>query len=273
MKEAKLFKPIQLALTVSRKEYVTPHYIRVFLTGDNVAAIANTTIGVHTKILIPPKGINKVYIPEFDYEKRQWIPQADDIRPTVRTYTHRGIDLEKKEIWIDFVAHGDEGPASAWAISAQKGDALGVMMKGRKKELHPQAENYLLVGDATAIPLLGAILEALPATAKGRCLIEVYGKEDEQPLQTKADVQIEWLHNQHQQQGSGLAEAVRRLELPKQNRYAHVAAEFSAVKEIRLYLRKEKRWQREELNAYSYWKSGIAEDQSTMERRQENGND
>lgn len=104
----KNFKTIQQALKVCRKEYITPHYIRIYLTGDDISAFENTTIGVNNKIFIPPKGLNEIHFPEFDYEKMQWKTQPEDIRPVIRTYTHRGIDLQKNEIWIDFVVHGQK---------------------------------------------------------------------------------------------------------------------------------------------------------------------
>src|SRR5699024_10069343 len=164
---SKTLKSIQSVLTVTAKEYITPKYIRIFLTGDSVPLFANTTVGVNNKIVIPPKGLNEIHFPEFDRKAMQWKPLPDAIRPSVRTYTHRGIDLAKNEIWIDFIAHGDEGPASAWAIDAQPGDVLGVLMRDGPSELYRKAENYFLVGDATAIPVLAAILEDLPETAKG----------------------------------------------------------------------------------------------------------
>jgi len=261
---------IQLELIVIKKEYLTPHYIRITLTGEGVEAIANTTVGIHNKILIPPRGLNKVYFPQFDDDKKQWIHPEVHLRPSIRTYTHRGIDLEKKEIWIDFVAHGDEGPASAWAMTAKPGDILGVMMKERKSQLYTQADHYILIADATGIPVIGAILEDLPAYAKGDCIIEVHSKEDEQHLQTKANIRFHWLHNSKPQGGSLLPDLVKQLELPENNRYAHIVAESSSVKEIREYLRKEKNWEREEFAAFSYWKSGVSEDKSTSERIQEN---
>jgi NADPH-dependent ferric siderophore reductase len=265
-------KFIRAELSVSRKEYITPHYIRIYLTGPDIPLFENTTIGVNNKILIPPKGLNKVYFPEFDYEKKQWQPMRDDVRPAVRTYTHRGIDLESNEIWIDFVAHGDEGPASAWAMAAKEGDVLGVLMKDGKIELFAKAGNYLLIGDATAIPVLGAILEDLPVTANGLCIIEVHSREDVQPLKTKADIRFVWLYNDHPQTGSQLAETVRSQPLPTDNRFAYIAAEYSAVKDIRHYLRKEKGWQQKELYGYSYWKSGVSEDKSVADRRAEKTN-
>ncbi|AZA76148.1 siderophore-interacting protein [Chryseobacterium sp. G0186] len=266
----KNFKAIQAELKVSRKEYITPHYIRIFLTGEQVSLIANTTVGVNNKILIPPKGFKQIHFPEFDYDAMIWKPQPEETRPSIRTYTHRGIDLEKNEIWIDFVAHGDEGPASAWALECKEGDLLGVLMKDGKTELYGKAENYLLVADATGIPVLATILEDLPNTAKGTCIIEVHGKEDKQHLETLADIHFIWLYNEHPQQGSQLAEIVKQQILPETSRSGYVAAEFSSVKEIRSYLRKEKHWKQEELYAYSYWKSGVAEDKSAGERHKEN---
>jgi len=269
----KTFKPIQAELIVTRKEYITPHFIRIYLTGDNIYEFANTTIGVNNKILIPPNDVNKIHFPKLDIENHKIIQAEPNVRPIIRTYTHRGIDLAKNEIWIDFVAHGDEGPASSWAINAQKGNVLGVMMKNEKKELYTKATNYLLVGDATAIPVLSSILEDLDAHEKGICIIEVNSKEDEQQLKTKAEIQFIWLHNHNPQQKSDLAKVVKQQNLPQTDRSAYVAAEFSSVKEIRNYLRKDCNWNREEMYAFSYWKSGVAEDKSKDDRRMERDRD
>ena len=139
--------------------------------------------------------------------------------------------------------------------------------------LYPKANWYLLAGDATAIPVLSCILESLPATANGKCIIEVHSKEDEQLLKTKANIDFYWLHNPKPEQSSTLAKEVKKVsfpDFPNVSRYSYVAAEFNTVKEIRNYLRKEMNWKREELNAYSYWKAGVSEDNSAQERHNEN---
>lgn len=272
MEATKEIKTIQEQLYVARKELITPHYLRVYLTGENIYKFANTTVGVNNKIMIPPKGCTAIHFPTFDYEQMQWIQPPEEVRPFIRTYTHRGIDLEANEIWIDFVIHGEnaeEGPASNWALTAQKGDVLGVLMKNGKSELYPFAEYYMLVGDATALPVLASILEDLPSEAKATCILEVYDKADEQIFSTRATVNYTWLHQKNHLGESRLSEEVKKLQLPEENRFAYVAAEFSAVKKIRHYLRKEKSWNRDELYAYSYWKSGVAEDKSVSERQKE----
>ncbi len=262
-------KRIREVMIVSDKQVLTPHYIRIYLkeqlTGQSIeqstekkntiANIANMTVGANNKLLIP-------------VDKNQPLDLDDTANFTRRTYTHRGVDIEKQHIWIDFVAHGDEAPATGWATHAQVGDQLGVIMNPKNKPLYPEADHFLLAGDATAIPVLGAILESLPATATGQCVIEVHGKEDEQNLLTSANIKITWLYNPHPMQGSQLADTVKSLMLPnaEQRRFAFVAGEFSSVKAIRHYLKSEQNWSKEELYAFSYWKAGVAEDKSAKDR-------
>lgn len=253
-------QPVREVMTVTAKQMVTPHYLRIYLTGqrDTMANIATMTVGVNNKIAIP-------------IDKRKPLNLNDPSSFVIRTYTHRGVDVENQQLWIDFVAHGDDAPASGWATHAQVGDELGVMMRPKSSALYPKADHLLLVGDATAIPVLGAILESLPSTATAQCIIEVHGKEDEQHLSTQADVNMTWLHNPHPMQGSQLATVIKSLTLPNadQRRFAYIASEFSSVKAIRHYLRGELNWSKNEIYAFSYWKSGAAEDQSASDRRAE----
>lgn len=255
---------------VSKKEFITPHYIRVTLQGDGATDFAACTIGSNNKIFIPPAGSKEVAFPVFDAEKGAWVNPADNEKPIVRTYTHRGIDVANKEILIDFVNHGDNGPASSWALHAQEGDALGVAMKLRKSPLYPAADWYFLIGDATAIPVLASILESLPPEAKGHCILEVSSPTDIQPQLGHAGFTIQWIFNGHPESGSSLAEEVLKVSIPDEgSRFAYVACEYSSVKALRTYFREELNWSNQELYAFSYWKAGVAEDQSAQDRRQE----
>ncbi|WP_313581051.1 siderophore-interacting protein [Chishuiella sp.] len=255
--------------TVIKKEFITPHYIRIHVTSEDIYQFANSTIGDNNKILIPPEGLNEIHFPEFNDQNHQWIHPPKELAPSIRTYTHRGINLEKKELIIDFVNHGDNGPASKWAINATKGSKLGVMMRTEPTELFAKADYYLFVGDATAIPVISSILEALPNQAKGTCILEVHDEKDEQELQTNADIKFIWVHNSSPELGSNLAEVTKQINFSEESKFGYVAAEFSTVKEIRTYLRKVKSWTNKELYAYSYWKIGISEDKSQSDRQKE----
>src|SRR5690606_18576262 len=170
---------IRSVLTVKHTKHLSPHYIRITLTGEDVLLFKDAKVGSNNKIFLPAQGENETH---FDSSIR-------------RTYTHRGINLDKNEMAIDFVAHGETGPASAWAINAKSGDPLGVAMKVTSSPLYPEVDWYLLVADATGIPVIAAILESLPASAKGIAFIEVLNKNEEIPLTTVADIQIRWVHN------------------------------------------------------------------------------
>lgn len=268
-KENKAQHIINATLKVKRKEYITPHYLRITLTGADVPRFAAATVGENNKIFIPPVGVNEIHFPQF--ENGKWLFPDAAVSPSVRTYTHRGIDLEKNEMYIDFVAHGDNGPASAWAMHAEEGAILGIAMYALQTELYPQADWYLLAGDATALPVLSAILEDLPETAAGVAHFLVESPQEIQHIRTRSKVVVNWHFYGDSLQNTILEDRISEIELPEvpTKRFAYVAAEFSAVKTIRNYLRKVQNWTREELYAYSYWKLGTSEDQSAMERREE----
>ncbi|MDR2230126.1 MAG: siderophore-interacting protein [Flavobacteriaceae bacterium] len=260
----------EIVAVVSRKEYITPHFIRIFLYSEELLQFKETAIGDNNKIVIPPPGMNEVHFPTIDEYSHQWIYPPKEVAPTIRTYTHRGVNWQTNELYIDFVDHGDTGPASKWAREAKKGSKLGVMMRTESKKLYPaDAQWYFLIGDATAIPVLSIILESLPKQAKGVCIIEVHNKLDEQNLRTAADIKFIWNHNSEPHLGNKLTDVVRNIKIPNLKKYGYVACESSTVKEIRSYLRNERLWTSAELNAYSYWKAGISEDESKKDIRRE----
>ena len=245
-------KKIRSVFHVKHKEYITPHFIRVtFNINDNQAEmLTNVKSGSNNKIFIPA--------------------DETDTQGIVRTYTNRKIDLENRELSIDFVAHGDNGPASAWALNVQEGDFLGIGMKESTRPLVPEADAYLLVGDATALPVICAIVEQLPEGVNVKVLMETFGKDDEILSCSAANVDIEWLYNPTPEKGSQLAEAAKQFKFPEdeQRKYVYVAAEYSTVKELRDYFKADATLDSRALHAVSYWKAGESEDQAGLHKKQ-----
>lgn len=263
--------------TLIKRQYITPNYIRLTLTHPQVGDYAQTTIGANNKIFIAPKGVDQVYLPTVDELTGLPVLVPEDLAPIMRTYTHRGIDLKNNEIYIDFVAHGGDSPASNFAINAALGSPLGVAMGVVPKSLYPDVSWYLLAGDATAIPVLGAILQGLDSKKRVEVIIEVQSQEDIQSLDYSSQANITWLINPTPGKDSLLAEKVKELieQEPWQgdSKFCYLASEMQSVKDIRQYLRKQKNWDKTELYAYSYWKSGKAESESLSLRRQEKDSD
>src|SRR5699024_1137540 len=73
------------------------------------------------------------------------------------------------------------------------------------------ARNVLLVGDETAVPAVGSILEALPASISGHTLLEVPEAGDAQQLHSRSGVQVTWLPREGRPHGELLDAAVRRV--------------------------------------------------------------
>ncbi|KAA2223282.1 siderophore-interacting protein [Chryseobacterium sediminis] len=245
--QAEKTKKIRSAFIVKNKQYLTPHLIRVVfeIRENQVELLANVRSGSNNKIFIPAEEGNS---------------------PLVRTYTNRKIDLEKRELSIDFVAHGDNGPASAWALQAISGDSLEIGMKESTRPLVPDADFYLLAGDATALPVICAIAEQFPPYVSAKILLEVAGKEDELILCSAADISVEWLHNPHPEEGSQLAEAVKSVQFPPGvlKEYVYIAAEYATVHELRTYFKTTLQWDPHGLYICSYWKAGQAENIRTV---------
>ena len=66
-------------------------------------------------------------------------PQPDSERPITRTYSVRF--QRENEIDIDFVLHGDGGPASRWAVDCQDGETIMAGGPGPKTLVDQQADN------------------------------------------------------------------------------------------------------------------------------------
>jgi NADPH-dependent ferric siderophore reductase len=229
--------------TVLRTETLSPHLIRVVLGGAGFDTFTNN---------------------EFTdrYVKLQF-GQPGEARPTTRTYTVRRIDTDARELTIDFVYHGDEGYAGPWAASAKPGDILRLMGPGGAYAPRPDADWHLLVGDESALPAIGAAIEALPAGVPARAFVLVHGETDEQKFDTPAEVDITWLH-----EGSDLVAAVRAYEFLPGTVQAFVHGEAGFVADLRGYLGKERGIAKDFLSISGYWRQGKNEDGWQAEKRE-----
>lgn len=241
---------------------VTPHMRRITVAADGLIGLHGLMPGIHLKILLPQPGQEKPLLPTID-ASGQPLPPPEEGRPTVRTYTVRSFEPETGELAIDFVLHGDEGPASAWATNVQAGNYLGIAL--RPGISYREADWYLLAGDQTALPAIGAILELLPASARGVAFIEVPDATEEQALEFEADIQVQWLHRNGVEAGKStlLQEAVRSASVPDgraEIRFVWVATEVSTAKEIRDYMKMKYQLAAHELHVAAYWKLGMDEE-------------
>lgn len=233
---------------VLRAERIAPQMVRVVFEVDGFAVGPFTDS--YVKLQFPREDV--VYPEPFDLgEIRATLPR--DQWPRTRTYTVRRWD--GRELWIDFVVHGDEGVAGPWAAKAQPGDVLHFAGPGGGYAPDPDADWHLMAGDESAWPAIAASVEALPAGAVAKVFVEVDGAEDEHPVPG-----VTWLHRNGRRRGEALVEAVRALDFPPGDVHVFVHGEANAVKALRGHLRLERRIPRERMSISGYWRLGADED-------------
>lgn len=239
-------------MTVRRAREITPTMRRVTLAGADVGHFE--TGGLHVRALIPPAG-RKPRWPVAGRDGRVVWPKGED-ELTRRVYTVRSVDRARGEIDIDVVLHGDS-PGSVWATTAQAGDPVGLLGPGGG-DIVP-ADWYLLCGDETALPVIARIAEALPPEARATILLEVADASERQPIESAAQIELNWLHRDGAEAGTtGLLEAaVKAAEWPASGTpYVLAGCEHRQARAIRSYLRKERGLARDRHLVAAYWRRG-----------------
>ncbi|GJF14168.1 siderophore-interacting protein [Mycolicibacterium cyprinidarum] len=179
---------------VVRTEQLTPHMIRVVLGGSGKGTGFDTftpleSTDAYVKLVFVDDAVDAEAL-----ERPLTLESFATLDHTVRTYTVRRTDIERREITIDFVVHGDHGVAGPWATAASPGQRIFVMGPSGAYAPDRGADWHLLAGDEAALPAISAALEALPDTAIGKAFVEVAGPEDEIDLIAPVGVDVAWIY-------------------------------------------------------------------------------
>ena len=303
---AAAYVPFDLEVAAVRR--LSPTFVRVAFAGPALAELhdggARGLRDTRIKLVVPDRPGHE---PRLDVDVsdpewyRRWLALDPSVRGHLRTYTVRRFTKEPEPLLeVDFVLHLDEdghgGPAGTWAAQAVPGQRLTVLGPNRR---HPDPGGYewsppappvggtrqiLLVGDETALPAIGAILEGLPPGYAGEALVEVPGIDDVQQLTAPPGVRVTYLTRNGRPRGVATLEALAtRLttslspaadpepaedELlwetptgrpPEDGVYAWVAGEASVVREVRRALIGRHGLTRRQVAFMGYWRQGRAE--------------
>lgn len=251
-------------LRVLRTQQLTPHMIRIVAGGEGLALFQpNEFTDAYVKVLFPVPGVS--YPEPFDMGViRAELPREH--WPVMRSYTVRHYDADAGELTIDFVHHGDEGVAGPWARRVQPGDDLLLNGPGGAYAPGAEADWHLLVGDESALPAIALSLEHMPEGAPVRVFVEIEGPGERQPLTTKGDAQVHWVHRSA---GESLVDAVRGLEFPAGTVQAFVHGEAGFVRELRRHLLDERGVRKDLLSISGYWRRGATDEQWRAEKAAE----
>lgn len=218
------------------KQALTKNMLRIVLTGDELSHF--------------PEGY------ESGYVKLNFTLSTG--KKCVRSYTVRAFDLDALTLTLDFVVHGDNGPASAWAMSVKDGETIVVDGPGPVKLVDMAADWFLICGDMTALPAISVNLEQLPKEAKGCAVIEIANEDDKQHINLPEGIDLQWVINPHPDTPNTiLSDAVMALPWGGQGRpYVWLATEFTTMRHLRRYFKQDRQVAKDNLYVSSYWKMG-----------------
>lgn len=235
--------------------------IRVVFSGPELAGFPEDREGANCKLMIPAPGETRK-----NFANRL----SNGPAPIRRTYTVRHFDPATKELAIDFVAHGDEGPASGWASRAKPGDFLGFAGPSAPKITRFDADWYLVAADPSALPIAAATLEAMPRDAKGIAIFEITSEEDRQEIDAPEGIVMHWfVHPDPHQPSTAQETFIRQMDWPDGRVQTCVAGESGVIRALRAFFHQEQSIPRADTYISGYWKIGLVEDDHQKLKRAE----
>jgi NADPH-dependent ferric siderophore reductase len=234
---------------------LTPRMRRITVGGAQLAGFVSQGADDHIKLMF-------ARTPEEELALQSMVlggPKEDGPKPAMRDYTPRRFDLERQELDIDFVLHGD-GPAATWAAQAAPGQHLHIGGPRSSLIVPDIFDSYLLIGDETALPAIARRLEELPAGRRVLAVIEIEDDAERQPLDSQAEVEIIWVNRQSAPHA--LLQAVTTLQLPAGELYAWIATEAALSRQLRKVLVQEHGLPESAIKAAGYWRLVEEDDQA-----------
>lgn len=191
-------------VTVSRIDRLSPSFVRVTFHSPELVHFSDRGLDQRVKLVLPLADSGFEHFPQGtdDWSWWQaWRELPHERQNPIRTYTARQIRRHSGEVDVDFVSHGDAGPASAWVESSSLGDEVVMVGPDARSGQQPMgiewnprdARTLLLAGDETAVPAIAAILTQLPQDARGCVFLEVPSRADILPLAAPDGVDLHWL--------------------------------------------------------------------------------
>lgn len=254
-------------VSVLRHFDLAPNLRRIVFGGTALQGFPTGSDGDHIKVMLPQPHQAEPVLPTLGPNGPIW-PAAEQ-RPIVRTYSVSQFDAVRCELAVDFVLHGDNGPASRWANRVEVGAVVGIAGPGGPARIDADADWVLLVADPSSLAALQAALHTLPSTAVGHALIEVASDHEQVPLQHPTGVKVQWLMRGAQPAGESrlLLHAIQTLAWPTAGQLSvMLAGESHQLVAIRDFLLLQRGLAKTRMYAVPYWKDQHDEESYHAER-------
>jgi NADPH-dependent ferric siderophore reductase len=203
---------------VSEIDDVTPRMRRIRISGEPLRDLAYRP-GQHVRVRVGELGIK-------------------GFRDALRTYSVWDHDPDGR-LDLCVLDHPASGPGARWAREVHIGQKVALTKPEGRLVLRQDAPYHLFVGDETAAVAFGAMLRALPVSAK---VLGVLEGDNHLPLARD----LTWV---------GRGDLVQSLDLPAEPGVAYIAGEARACQAVRRHFL-ERNWPRKAIIVKAFWAPG-----------------
>lgn len=227
----------QFVARVVRREQLSPHLVRLVLSGPGLRAFASTGVSDEWVGLVVPGQFQSRY-----YTVRSWDPTA---------YDGDGA------LVLDVVVH-ETGLVTEWALRDCTGDEVTLLEPKSSFTLPDGAAWVLLVGDLTGLPAIARILETLATTHPElpvRVWAEVPDSPDELAGYLPDGTDVTW-SSPPSTTDSDLAAVVEQITWPEGEGYFWMAGESAQMRVIRKHLMRVVKLPSTAYDVMGYWRGG-----------------
>jgi len=250
-------RPPPQPVEVTAVTRLTPGLVSVLVGGGDLSRFGEAAPTSHIKVFLPAQGQAAPALPTVTPDgERAW--PADAPRPVVRTFTPRSYDAGSGTLEIQFALH-ETGPAAEWARRAKPGMRIAIGGPGGRFAADLGAPHWWIAGDESALPAVGTLLDALPATATATVHLEVAGPAEEIPVESPAKTTVTWHYRPDRHSFGTTLHAAAASAVITPGSQVWVACESSAMRGIRRLLLGERGVPHSALVTRGYWRLGAAD--------------
>ncbi|WP_460273320.1 siderophore-interacting protein [Celeribacter sp. ULVN23_4] len=233
----------QTLVTIEKVERLSPSYMRVTMSGDQLARFGSG--GFHFRLLFGPEGAGWPYVDAQGVT--HWPGGTAAWHKPVYTTRNIETDGEAARIAFDVFRH-EGGTVTEWCERVRPGSDMVIMGPGGSGKVN-LAGWQGFIGDETAVPVIKRFLELLPEETRGEAVLFVPERGDIQDLAHPPGVSVRWVMRSD---GETPLEALDKLPIPETDRYVFFAAEKTEAIAARTAL-VERGLDKSESIAATYW--------------------
>jgi len=261
-----------LTLDVVGTKRVSPNVVRVTLGGEGMDHFTPMGYDQWFRLFLsrPDQDVLRLPTRSSGLWYVQYLATPRAKRPYVRNYTVRAVRADLRELDVDFVVHGDEGPASRFALTAEPGERVGLLDQGVGYNPRVEHDWTLVVADETGLPAVAGICESLPDDARGLAVVEIPDAGDVQDFRVPDGVELRWVVRgddaaagtadaaHHALPGRLALDTVLGADLPAGPVYAYAVGESSLATGVRRHLVNDRGVPKTHVDFVGYWRHGHA---------------